>query len=334
MTALDRYTRLEAEGRWREGPAEPWRAVVVSFGNATLVLSDFEDHPLTHWALAAVAPLAEEEGRVVYAPDAGTEEVLEIGDEEMNRAIAEVTAEARALAMPRPRRGLVRRIGFYGILALLALATAFFGPDYLRSRVTALVSPEQAEMISDDIRAVLATPACTDQVGAESLARLATRVAPGVPVSVLAWGSPALAVLPDGTVLLSRDLVRGAASGEVIAGWIALGAGLSPGASGLHGWAAELPVADTLRFLTSGEAEAADVARMARLTSEGVGLPTPDLAAEAMETLAARGIDPRPFAADLRARGVTLELGAVGDDRPPVLSDDRDWVALQNICEG
>ena len=55
MTALDRYVRLEAVGLWREAPGAPPREVVVSFGNATLLLTDLEERPLGHWALAGVS---------------------------------------------------------------------------------------------------------------------------------------------------------------------------------------------------------------------------------------------------------------------------------------
>ena len=54
MTALDRYVRLEAVGLWREAPGAPPREVVVSFGNATLLLTDLEERPLGHWAPSSV----------------------------------------------------------------------------------------------------------------------------------------------------------------------------------------------------------------------------------------------------------------------------------------
>ena len=57
MTALDRYLRLEAVGLWRERADAPAREVIVSFGRSTLVLTDLEERPLGHWALAGVVAI-------------------------------------------------------------------------------------------------------------------------------------------------------------------------------------------------------------------------------------------------------------------------------------
>ena len=54
MTALSKYDRLEATGLWRINPSEQRREVVVSIGDATLIISDINDTALTHWSLAAV----------------------------------------------------------------------------------------------------------------------------------------------------------------------------------------------------------------------------------------------------------------------------------------
>ena len=54
MTALSDYQRLEAPGVWRPSPDAQRRDVIVSLGDATLVLSDQKDAALAHWSLAAV----------------------------------------------------------------------------------------------------------------------------------------------------------------------------------------------------------------------------------------------------------------------------------------
>ena len=49
MTALKQYQRIEATGLWRPSPDVQRREVVVSIGEATLTISDFNDRALTHW---------------------------------------------------------------------------------------------------------------------------------------------------------------------------------------------------------------------------------------------------------------------------------------------
>jgi len=48
MTALEKFERLESLGLWKETETSQKKEVIVSFGNASLVLSDNLDTPLTH----------------------------------------------------------------------------------------------------------------------------------------------------------------------------------------------------------------------------------------------------------------------------------------------
>ncbi len=95
MTALREYERLESLGLWRESDAAQRREVVVSFGAASLVLSDKNDTPLTHWSLAAVRTLNKGEVPTLYAPDKHAEETLEIDDPHMIEAIDKVRDSIR-----------------------------------------------------------------------------------------------------------------------------------------------------------------------------------------------------------------------------------------------
>ena len=103
MTALERYVRLEAIGLWRERPEAPPREVVVSFGNATLVLKDLADRPLGHWALAGVTVVGRDGPATIYAMTADGGETLAIRDPEMVAAIAAVS-RPRLARSRRPRR--------------------------------------------------------------------------------------------------------------------------------------------------------------------------------------------------------------------------------------
>ena len=53
MTALDKYQRIEASGLWRPAGEAQRMDVIASIGDATLLISDMQDRPLTHWSLAA-----------------------------------------------------------------------------------------------------------------------------------------------------------------------------------------------------------------------------------------------------------------------------------------
>lgn len=327
MTALEQYIRLEAPGRWREHDGADWREVLVSFGNATLVLSDFGEEPLTHWALAAVERIVHEEGRAVYTPDAATREVLEVDDETMIEAIAQVSSYARARNEAAPRRRLRRPVLFGGTLAVL-LGVVLFGPQLLRDRAFTLISPEQAEVVSEAMRSALPGRRCTTPEGQASLTAVSARVGGGRRVEVRSWQTPALALLPDGTILLSREVIEEAATAAGVAGWIALGAVAGPDASPLHGWVQGLGTTDLIRFLSTGDVPASAIAGLARALPQSDALVGDRHAEAAFALLQSRDIRPGPLAD---------ALGRPRPDAPvaprPVLGLDRDWVALQNICE-
>ena len=138
MTALDRYVRLESDALWREAPDAQRRDVVISFGNATLVISDQAGRPLTHWSLTALNRLNPSVRPAVYSPDEAESELLEISDTTMVDAIEEVR---RALAKARPHPGKLRLwLTLGGIVALL-LAAVIWLPDAL-SRQTLAIVPE------------------------------------------------------------------------------------------------------------------------------------------------------------------------------------------------
>ena len=78
MTALNQYQRLEAIGLWRENPQSEPRDVIVSFGDATLILTDPKSEiPVAHWSLPAVYRLNPGTHPARYSPDGAD------GDEEL-----------------------------------------------------------------------------------------------------------------------------------------------------------------------------------------------------------------------------------------------------------
>ena len=272
MTALEQYIRLEATGRWREASGEDWREVLVSFGNATLVLSDFSERPLTHWALAATKRVDDDADAALYAPDTETEERLEVSDAQMIEAIAEVTAHAREQSRIGRRGG--RHIGRYiaALLAVLVLAgIAVFGPDLLRARALALISPAQSELITQDLLARL-PERCANEAGQAALRRFAAPLTDGRPVHVIDGDAPKAAHLPDGSILLAGKPLASTDDPQALAALIGATSAQPRSETVLAAWIDGLPLADLGRFLSSGEVQSADIRKMTRLLKR---LPDP-----------------------------------------------------------
>ena len=73
MTALDKYAKLEAIARYRDGPSDRMREVVLSFGERTLMIVGMDDQPISHWPLINVHRLSEPgDEPVLLAPFEGS----------------------------------------------------------------------------------------------------------------------------------------------------------------------------------------------------------------------------------------------------------------------
>ena len=302
MTALEKYVRLEALGLWRESAETEPREVVVSFGNATLVLTDLGDRPLGHWALAGAQPTGRTaDGATIYSMTLEGDETLELRDPVMIAAIAAVSRayrKAPVSAPPRPR--------FPTGLAIAALAVAgalVYGPDLARDLAVRMVPPEQAEEFGDrmllglqDSRGAL----CADPAGLRALSHLSDRVAGGAQLRVLDLGGAGpVAVLPGPTVLIDRRALQGASSPEELAGWISAALGADPAGRPVRELMRETGTIANLRYILTGE------------------ISDPALGAAAMAALAAPPV----------AQGF---VPAAGEAAAPLT--DQDWVALQGIC--
>ena len=132
MTAIEKYTRLEALGQWKESPDQPAREVVVSFENETLVLSNLDEKPLCHWAMAATFRISLDGSKAVYTPDTEGFETLEIDDAQMVEAIAQVSSAAVTAAPRTPWLRWVFLLFLVTAIAAISFAApfdAFLAPE-------------------------------------------------------------------------------------------------------------------------------------------------------------------------------------------------------------
>ncbi|MCB1372169.1 MAG: hypothetical protein KDJ83_14855 [Rhodobacteraceae bacterium] len=327
-TALDRYLRLEATGFWREAPGAQPREVIVSFGRTTLLLSDLEERPLAHWALAGTQAIEQRDGATIFATGPETGETLAIRDRDMIEAIAAVSRAAERArpraAPPPPRPVLGPLLALAALVALLA-----YGPGLIRGQAERMVPPELAEEIGEHMLIGLMETGgelCSAAEGLRALGRIVERLAPaaGPRIAVLDLGEAPVAALPGDLLLISRGAIADAPSPEVIAGWIALAAGRAPldtlmRSAGLFG---------DLAFMVTGRLGEATLGRAA---AAALRPPAPEEIAAAMQRLQDAGIDPVPFA--VAAGGIDPSARPLPEGGSPPLLDAPDWTALKGLCE-
>lgn len=328
MIALDGLERLESPGRWRPEAGADMRDVYVAVGEAELVIQSPDGGPLAHWSLPALVRANPGSMPALFAPDAGSDETLEIDEPEMADALDRVT---RAVARGRRRGGRVRRativLGALGVAVLAAL----WLPGALRSHAAGVMPLPVREEIGNRLLAritELTGPPCTSPTGAEALETLAERLAPlsrtrmvvlrDLPQPSLALPGDLVAV-SDATLVLRDDPEL--AAGQVLSTMI--------GAQRLRPIDRFLDALGPLelgRLLASGHVPEGAVARHA----EALMLTGRDVVPEAAlrQGFASARLAWAPFATE-----AGLDPSAPVPDMPPAL-DDTAWQALRGICDG
>lgn len=333
MTALKEYARLESSGLWRPDPQAQRREVGVSFGDATLVISDQAGRPLTHWSLPAIQRLNGDTMPALYSPDPEGAETIELDDDLMVGAIERIRD---AVQRTQPRRGRLRQLGVGAVVATCLALGVFWLPGALTRQTLSVVPPAKRSEIGATLLGHIqreAGTSCRDPLGTSALGRLKTRVlgrdAPGQ-ILVLPGDMAGPVYLPGGIILLSREMVEqpeepAAVAGHVLAAAIGRAAG-DPLEPMLRN--AGLPT--TLRLLTTGaiptEVLRAHAATLVRTAPPRAG------ASELVTAFDQAQVQPGPWLGEIGRPSALDPLARLTFDAAPQILNDGDWVSLQNIC--
>lgn len=340
MTALSEFQRLEATGLWRETRDAQRREVVVSLGDATLMLKDMQDRALTHWSLAAIERANPGQIPARYHPDGDPGESLELGEDaaEMIEAIEKLR---RAISRARPRKGRLRLVLSLAFFGTVALASAVWLPDALRQQAVAVVPDVKRDAIGlavlEEIT-LLSGPPCRAASAAPTLRSLARHVLGprrGGDLIVLRGGLRRAAHLPGGFILVNRAVIEDVTTPEASAGYVLMEDLRAEAQDPLDALLQEAGTWATARLLTTGDLPQSALATYAEhvITAPPLDLPAATIAA-GFEA-ASLPLRPYAFAEDVTGES-TLEL--IEADRlaetvvPPVMSDN-DWLRLQSICQ-
>lgn len=371
MTALKRYDLLEAEGRYFDGKTAQPRDVVVKFGDASLMILDMQDMPITHWPLATLRDLGAAGPGLSLIPDFGSDERLSISDSDMIEAIRTICPRLDEGEPVGERRWL--RVAAWAGLALGSVYLIIFHLlPAISDQLAELIPPEaeaaMGEEMVDEFAKILSgfeePRFCSTPDGDRALQKMVARAEavanPHLPltVQVLDHKMVNAFALPGGQIVLFRGLIDKAGSPEEVAGVLAHEIGhvvnrdptrialRSAGSAGLLGLllgdftGATVTVALSEALLQSGyrrEAEAAaDDFANAALSAQG--LPTKPFAGFFLKLNEQVGERPEFMThlashPDLRGRAEKAKAADQVGDQPftPAL-DDQDWVALQEIC--
>lgn len=340
MTALAQYQRLEAAGTWRPGPLAQRREVIVSFGDATLILSDPRSEvPLSHWSLPAVQRLNPGVMPALYSPGAATgEEELELSDPLMIEAIARVH---HAIARARPHPGRLRG----GVMLLTGLLVAgaliWWFPAALLDHAVRIAPPAQRAAIGDAVlrdMERLTGPACNRPAPAAVLGRLGPRlIGPGARLAILPEGLKGARALPGSLVVLGRGALTGDSNERDAAlGHILAAATAAQVEDPLRPVLARAGTRAVLRLLTSGSLPDEAVRGYGEaLLAAPEPLPDDDAL---LDRFARAGLPSEPYARDRDPSGEStlplIEADPFRTREPPAaILSAEEWQVLKGICD-
>ena len=334
MTALKKYERLESLGLWKESDADQRREVIVSFGAASLVLSDANGKPLAHWSLAAVRTLNAGELPTIYSPDKISSETLEIDDEQMIEAIQEVRKSIRRIG---PHPGRLRWILSGVIIVLVCFLMFSWLPSISADYATRVVPPAKAQHIGKDILAQtnrLTGQPCGDPLSLPALRELESWLLPdGGNIHIVDMGARFSAHIPGGNILINRVLIEENAGPEVAAGFVLMERALADENNPMTSMFSSIGTRGTLTFIANGTLSRDGLAAYARKTlTQSMTRPSDETLLPLFRKAA---LTSAPYAYALDANG-TATAGLISGDpfkqnyRPQIT--DADWIALQAIC--
>jgi hypothetical protein len=337
MTALTKYARLEASGLWRATAADQRREVIVSIGDATLVITDFNDRALAHWSLAAVERANVGESPAVYHPDGDPDETLELPDSE-GEMVEAIETLRHAINRARPRPGRLRQISTIVIALLIAALAIFWLPGAVQDHTLRVVPNAKRVQIGNALLERierLSGPRCADTGGLAALGLLSLRLQAGR-LAVLPNLTRDSLHLPGGLILLDRGVLEDHEEPDVAAGYVLAEQTRRAVRDPLRELLENVGPFENLRLLTTGDIAPDALDRYAEYLTT-TPRPEPDVGRllTRFEDAALRST-PYAYGRDITGES-TLDLiegdPMAGKLTEPLMSD-ANWLRLQGICGG
>ncbi len=337
MTALTKYARLEATALWRPTPEDQRREVIVSIGDATLMIIDLKSQPLTHWSLAAVERANPGIRPAIFHPDGDPGETLELPEAE-GEMIDAIETLRKAIEKTRPRPGRIRWLGMAVSFLVVAWLALFWLPGALLDHTLTVVPKVKRDAIGQALLKRIervSGPVCADSNGRAALERLSIRLASG-PLAVLPDMTQDSLHLPGDLIVLNRSVIEDFEEPDVAAGYVLTELTRRDASDPLRDLLKVVGLRENFRLLTTGDLAPTALDTYAEHLMV-TAPPAPDTAAQLarFENAVLRST-PYAYARDITGE-TTLDL-IEGDPMNGKLTEplmsDADWLRLQTICGG
>ena len=334
MTALREYDRLECTGLWRSGPAEQRREVAVSFGEATIVLTDMQNRALAHWSLAAIVLQKHSGNKAILWPGPDSDESLEISDRAMLEALIKVQ---KAIERSRPHPGRIRLTLALATVIVVGIVAAIWGPQAVISYASTVLPEVKRVQLGDALAqriGQLAGPYCSSPEGINTAQQLADRLNTNKTLHLLILpGQRKLPViLPGGKVILFENMVTASNDPAVTAGYILLALAAYEHKGPLQAYLEQAGPLLSLSLVASNDLSDTQINQLAKIALSQPLTPPPQAAL--LNLFTTSKVSSSAFArvkSSQKAQGLITQDPFLAGSPYPVLTDGA-WLGLQAIC--
>ena len=214
MTAIKKYTRLEATGFWKESTKSEQIEVLINFGKTSITLSDYEDNPLTHWSLTAIKLVSQSQFDAIFSTDLENGETLKINDANMIEAF--LLFIHKEDAKPKTPQLIFYLITFSFLV--LSILFVLFLPSKIRSLAGSIISqPHESQLVESFINEHIREhgPVCsspqTDQILNSILSSVKNDISI-LSIRIVQAQKMNILHLPGGAILVSNNFLINASN--------------------------------------------------------------------------------------------------------------------------
>lgn len=147
MTALKKFSRLEAKAVWIENSDKSPKQVILSFGKSSIIISDENGFPIDHWNFNSIIIISESKDETIFSQESNKIEKLIIKDDEMIKAIVLICNSEY-----KPTRYVLRTTKiFRSIVFLMFISIFFYFPNILRQMVFEVTEPRYEAIFYENV---------------------------------------------------------------------------------------------------------------------------------------------------------------------------------------
>ena len=203
MTAIKKFSRLEAKAVWKENDDIPPRSVIISFGKSSIIISNENAFPLDHWSFNTIVMISKSKENTIFSQGSNRSEKLIIEDIEMINAIILICN-----LKTQTNWSTLKFIKFFKLLFFCFLLFIFlYFPNFVREIIFEATDPKNEIIFYDNTLNEFLYPSkiCNKNVSINNFEKKLNQffiIDNFIEIIVVKYGVDKPLFLPDGKIII------------------------------------------------------------------------------------------------------------------------------------